>query len=148
MQGIDLVAALGLLVEQVRDQGELVQHQLAHHPSGVTFQHLQCLANPAELLGMSIAAHLQCQPGSKPRIGLAQRDPGLLRKGSQLRPRPLVKSGVRGIGDSLLHHGRVDRHPHETALVYGAGFASGLNGLGQEPFHPFLTNPLAPPRQG
>lgn len=63
MQGVDLVAAFGVLVEQLRDQGELgnnlvakrasgnvieVAAQVPHDPVGVTFQLLQCLAHALE----------------------------------------------------------------------------------------------------
>ena len=47
-------------------------------------------------------------------------------------------------GDGLLHDGRIDRHALDAALVDGAGFAPSLDGLGQQPFHTFLTDPLAP----
>ena len=109
MQRIYLVAALGLLVQQVRDAGELgddpvaqgscgdiveVTAQVANDPAGVTFKRLQCLAHPPKLFGMSMAAHSHRQPRGQTGIGLAQLHPGLLRKGHQLRPRPYVKQGV------------------------------------------------------
>ena len=94
MQRVDLVAPLGLLVEQLRDEGELggnlvakrasdnviqVAAQVPHDPAGVTFQLLQCLAHAAELLGVGIAAHLYGQTGRQAGIALAQIHPGLLR---------------------------------------------------------------------
>ena len=139
MQGIDLVAALGLLMQQVRDEGELGRHpiaqrssrdvtqvaaQVAHDPAGIALQRLQSLAHAPELLGMGIAADLQCQSRSEAGIGLAQLHPGLLRQSCQLLPRPLVKPGIRGIGNSLLHDGRVDRHALHAALVDGAGLCA------------------------
>lgn len=165
MQGVDLVGPLGLLVQQLRDQGELrddpaaqiilgdvlqVAAQIAHDTAGIALQSFQCLAHALELLGMGVAAHLQRQPRPQAGIGLPQLHASLLRQGDQLFPRPLVKSGVRRIGDVLFHDGGVDRHAPGAVLVDGAGFLPRPDGLGQQPFDTFLadTPPPAGQRRG
>ena len=85
VQGVDLVGPLGLLVQQLRDQGELrddpvpqtalgddlqVAAQITHDAAGVALQSFQCLAHALELLCMGVAAHLQRQPRRQAGIGL------------------------------------------------------------------------------
>ena len=67
MQGVDLVTAPGLLVQELRDQGELgndaipqaalgdilqMAPQVAHDPAGVALQLFQRFAHALELSGM------------------------------------------------------------------------------------------------
>jgi hypothetical protein len=42
----------------------------------------------------------------------------------------------------------IDRDPLEIAARHRSGALSGLDRLGQHPFHAFLADPLAPPGQG
>ena len=80
-------------MQQLRHQGELSKDaipqaafgniqqmaaQIAHDPTGVALQLLQCLAHALELLGMGLAANLQRQSGREARVGLPQFHPGLL----------------------------------------------------------------------
>ena len=53
---------------------------------------------------MGMAADLQRQSRGKASVGLPQLHPGLLRQHHQLIARPLVKPGVRGMGNRLFHH--------------------------------------------
>ena len=155
MQGVDLVRTLGLLVQQVRHKGELgddaipqaalgdilqMAAQVAHDPAGIAFQLFQRLAHALELLGMGIAAHLQRQSRCKARVGLPQLHPGLLRQRHQLIARPLVKPGVRGMGNRLLHHGGIDRHTLDAVVVDGTGLLPSLDRLGQQRL--CCTNPV------
>jgi len=84
--------------------------QVAHDAASIALQHFQCLAHVLELFGMGTATDLQGKPRGKPRVGLPQIHPGFLRQRHQLITPPLVKSGVRRVGDVLLHHGRVHCH--------------------------------------
>ena len=120
MQGVDLVGPLGCLVQELRDQSELANNaipqaalgevldvaaQIAHDVASIAFQPFQCLAHALELLGVGVTANLQRQSRGEAGIGLPQLHPCFLRQGDQLMPRPLIKPGVRRIGDILFHHG-------------------------------------------
>jgi hypothetical protein len=109
-------------MQQLRHEGELgddaipqvacgdvlqMAAQIAHDPASIALQLFQCLAHAIELFGMGIAADLQREPRGKSGVGLPQFHPGLLRQGGQLLARPLVKPGVRRIGDVLLHDGSI-----------------------------------------
>ena len=86
---------------------------------------------------MGVAADLQRQARSKSGIDLAQINPRLLRQSRQLRPRPFIKASVRGIGEVLFHHRRVNRHAPHAVLVDHPRFAPGRDGLGQQPLNVF-----------
>ena len=73
VQGIDLVATLGLLMQQLRHQCELGDYpipqgspgdiiqlttQVAHDAARVALRPFQCVTHELELLGMGIAANL------------------------------------------------------------------------------------------
>lgn len=78
---------------------------------------------------------------------MPQINPGLLRQRRQLIARPLVKSGVRRIGDVLFHHGCVDGHAPGAVLIDHAGLLPGPDRLGQQPFDTFLADPPPLARQ-
>ena len=74
VQGADLVAALGLLMQEVRDQSGLgddplpqaalrdvveMPTQVAQNPASIALELFQRLAHALELPGMGVAAHLQ-----------------------------------------------------------------------------------------
>ena len=96
---------------------------------------------------MGIAANLQRQSRGKPGIGLPQLHPGLLRQRHQLIPRPLIKPGVRGIRNILLHHRRIHRHALHAALANGTGFLPGTDRLGEQPFDPLFPDATTPTGQ-
>lgn len=163
VQGMDLAAALCLLVQRQRDQGELgddlvakraggeflqVTAQVPYHAASVTFQISQCLAHLPELFGLGIAADLRRQAPGEASVGLTQLHSDLLCQGHQLHPRPLVKPGIGRAGDILFHDSCVDRHALQTGLIDGPAFAPGRDGLGQQPLDTFLTDPPAPAGQG
>ena len=77
-------------------------------------------------------------------LTLAQADPGLACQADQLAPRCLIKPGIRRVGDILLHHGGIDGDPLEIIVFYHPGTLPGLDRLGQQPFHAFLADPVAP----
>jgi hypothetical protein len=54
--------------------------------------------------------------------------------------RPLVKPGVRGMGNRLLHHGGIDRHTLDAVVVDGTGLLPSLDRLGQQRL--CCTNPV------
>ena len=160
VQGVDLAAPLGLLVQELRDQGELgddpvpqagdilqMAPQVAHDPAGVALQLFQCLAHAPELPGMGVAADLQRQSGREAGIGLPQLHPGLLRQSHQLIPRALVEPGVRRMGNVLFHHGRVHGDALHAVPVDGTGPLPGPDRLRQQPFDPLLAEPPTPAGQ-
>ena len=95
-------------------------------------------------MGERVAADLQRKSWGKSGVGLPQIHPSLLRQHRQLIARPLVKPGVRRIGDVLFHHGRIDGDALGAAFINHPGFLAGLDRLGQHPFHTLFADPLAP----
>lgn len=93
---------------------------------------------------MGVATHLQREPRGEPGVGLPQLHPGLLRQRHQLLPRPLVEPGVRGIGNVLFHHGRVDGHAPGAVLTDRPTLLPGPDRLGQQPLDPLFADPRAP----
>jgi hypothetical protein len=124
-----------------------VTAEVTHDPTSIAFQLFQCLAHALELFCMGIATNLQRQSRRKAGVGLPQFHPGLLRQGDQLIACPLVKPGVRRIGDILFHHGGIHRHALGAVLIDRAGFLPGQDCLGQQPLHALFADALAPTRQ-
>ena len=62
-------------------------------------------------------------------------------QGDQLAAGLLIETGVCRVRNILFHHGRVDADTGQAVIVDGTGFAPRLDGLGQQPFHPFLADP-------
>ena len=121
--------------------------QVAHDPARVAFEPFQCLTHALKLLGMGIAANLQRKPRGKAGVGLPQIHPSFLCQDRQLTARPLVKPGVRRIGDVLFHDSRVDGHAFGAVLIDDARLLPGLDRLGKQPFAPLLADPPPPARQ-
>ena len=96
---------------------------------------------------MGIATNLQRKPRGKSGVGLPQIHPSFLCQFRQLTARPLVKPGVRRIGDVLFHDSRVDGHALGAVLIDDAGLLPGLDRLGQQPFDTLLADPPPPARQ-
>lgn len=95
---------------------------------------------------MGMAADLQPKPRGKSGLGLTQIHPGRLRQRHQLITPPLVRLGVRRIGDVLFHHGRVDHHTFDPVFIAHDGFLRGPDCQGQQPFDTFLNGPPPPAR--
>lgn len=118
---------------------------VAENPAGVTLERFQRLAHSLELPCMGVSADLDSQPGCFSCIGLPQVETAFPGQGDQLCPRPLVEPRIRGMGDVLFHDRRIDGNAGEAGVVHRARRSTRLDGLGQQPFRPFLADPVPPP---
>ncbi len=171
MQGIDLAAALRPLMQGSADppesfgttgaQGTIrdlveVTAQVAHHPPRVPLELSRRLAHAADLPGMGVAARLHSQPGREPIVALSQLDPGLCRPPAS-PGQPAGGGPSRGAGS--LPDARCSfpspwyrRRPgtgchHRPRRTCARRSSWSLDRPGQQPLHPVLADPLAPPHK-
>jgi len=78
------------------------------HPAHVRPQLPQLPTHPLELFGVRVTTRLHRRLLAHPHVRLPQRDAPILRRRAQLEDRPIQQLRVRGMGDVLLLHRRID----------------------------------------
>ena len=96
---------------------------------------------------MGVATGLQRQARCQTVVVLPQRDPAFVCQGDKLTTGLLIQACIGRVGDVLFHHRRVHGDARQAAVIDGTGCAPSLDGLGEQPLGPFLSDPFAPAGQ-
>lgn len=93
---------------------------------------------------MGITPNLTGQAWGLAVVVLPQLDPQAIRQLHQMLATTFQQATVGRVGNGLLHDRRINDHFLQARCLDDLGFPGSFDGRGQQPFHTFLADALAP----